>query len=328
MKILITGGAGFIGGHLAKKFITLGFEVCIIDNFKRGVKDYFLDDLVSRGVRLYSKNLLSEKDLYDLPTDYDYIFHLAAIIGVRHVLERPYEVLTTNIKMLENIITFSKKQLNLKRFIFTSTSEVYAGSLIYSDMEIPTPESTPIALTDLNQPRTSYMLSKLYGECMAIHSSLPITNVRLHNVYGPRMGMSHVIPELLYRTWNSLDGERIVVASLEHKRTFCYVSDAVEMIWELSKSSSANMRTVNIGNQSPEVSIGDLAKLILKTVRRKIGIYPIPATPGSPARRCPNTKLLHELSGIEGIISLDEGLAYTYEWYLNNVFNNSSESAK
>ena len=98
--------------------------------------------------------------------------------------------------MLRNIITFGKRQENLERLIFTSTSEVYAGTLKYFSLKIPTPENTPLALTELSENRTSYMLSKIYGEALCLHSGLPVTIVRPHNFYGPRMGLSHVIPEL------------------------------------------------------------------------------------------------------------------------------------
>jgi nucleoside-diphosphate-sugar epimerase len=230
--------------------------------------------------------------------------------------------------MTENVISLAKRQKNLKRLLFSSTSEVYAGSLVYMDMPIPTPETMPIALTNLSEPRTSYMLSKLYGECMCNMSQLPVTNIRLHNVYGPRMGMSHVIPELLYKAWGLKDGASLDVYSVDHMRTFCYVSDAVRMMRGLIDSPVAEGRTVNIGNQSPEITIGELAQVVVSTVGRNLELVPKPATPGSPSRRCPSTELLNELTGISGLVDLRSGVQQTYNWYLENVFVNDGVTAK
>ena len=83
-----------------------------------------------------------------------------------------------------------------KLFVFASTSEVYAGSLEHFGLPIPTPETAPLGLPDLGRPRTTYMLSKIYGEALCRHAGLPFTILRPHNLYGPRMGMAHVIPEL------------------------------------------------------------------------------------------------------------------------------------
>lgn len=321
MKVLITGGVGFVGGHLARSLASEGHEVVLLDNFKRGVRDPFIDFCVrDLGIRVLKADLLDELTLCDLPTDFTHIYHLAAIIGVSHVLQQPYEVLVNNVKMTDNVIRLSHRQVKLERLLFSSTSEVYAGSLIYMDMEIPTPETTPIALPGLDQSRTSYMLSKLYGEIMCNMSGLSITNIRLHNVYGPRMGMSHVIPELLLKAWKAKDGDTLDVFSVDHRRTFCFVSDAVRMIRALAEADSAAGKTVNIGNESPEISIGELAEVIVSTVGRRVNLAPQPATPGSPSRRCPKTTLLKELTGINGEISLQEGICQTFDWYLANVF--------
>ena len=329
MKILITGGVGFLGGHLANSLAEEGHTVHLLDNFKRGVQDSFIDAAVAKyGLKIISADLLDESTLQFVEDDYTHIYHLAAIIGVVHVLQRPYEVLTANVSMTENIIKLARRQKKLKRLLFSSTSEVYAGTLIYMDMPIPTPETTPIALTSLEQPRTSYMLSKLYGESMCNLSGLPVTNVRLHNVYGPRMGMSHVIPELLYKSWKANDGDSLEVFSMDHKRTFCYVSDAVRMIRALAETDSAVSQTVNIGNESPEVTIGEVASAVVEVVGRKLTLVPQAATPGSPARRCPSTDLLYKLTGVRGVVPLNEGIALTYRWYRETLFEGQEKAAK
>ena len=162
MKVLITGGAGFIGFHLANKLAKQGYRVDLADNFSRGVKDSQLENLISLpNIKFFSLDLFNSQSFNQLDKDYHIVFHLAAIIGVPIVMGRPYDVLTQNTILLANIIDFCKKQHNLSRLFFTSTSEIYAGTLKYFDLVIPTPEDTPLAITDLKHPRTSYMLSKI-----------------------------------------------------------------------------------------------------------------------------------------------------------------------
>ena len=116
--------------------------------------------------------MLNKNDLNGLDKEYNLIFHLAAIIGVQYVLKAPYDVLAKNVELLENLINIANEQKQLERFVFTSTSEVYAGTLKHFSMEIPTPETTPLTITELSENRTSYMLSKIYGEALCLHSGL------------------------------------------------------------------------------------------------------------------------------------------------------------
>lgn len=329
MKCLITGGAGFIGFHLAKHLLQQGYQVDIVDNFYRSIMDDDLKELLTNpNIQLHNENLLESAFIHQLPTDYDLIFHFAAIIGVANVLSKPFEVLRDNNFMLINMLELAKKQTNLTRFVFTSTSEVYAGTLQNFSLPIPTPESTPLALTNPEHPRTSYMLSKIYGEALCLHSTIPVTIVRPHNIYGPRMGMSHVIPELMQRAFRLKEGDLLDVFSTDHKRTFCYVQDAVIMLELAAKNIECEGKVMNIGAQQPEISIGDLAQLIIEQVGKKLLIKSKPDQVGSPNRRCPDMTLTKSLTGYEPQISLGQGLELTYQWYYANVFTGKGESAK
>lgn len=320
-KILITGGAGFIGYHLAKKLANDDYNVTILDNFQRGVKDEFLINLNQKNnVKIINVDLCNEINIKEIGLDYDLIFHFAAIIGVQNVLKVPYEVLTKNIVMLINMINFAKHQKALRRFVFTSTSEVYSGTLKYFGMKIPTPEYTPLTVNDLKHPRTSYMLSKIYGEAILRQSKIPFTIVRPHNIYGPRMGMSHVIPELLNKARKLNDGENLEVFSVNHKRTFCYIDDAINMIKLLSESDGAINEEFNVGNEYPEITIKELAENIINIVGKKLIITPLEDTVNSPKRRCPDMKKTTDCINYKGKISLQEGVKKTYEWYKKNIF--------
>jgi nucleoside-diphosphate-sugar epimerase len=328
-KVLITGGAGFIGLHLAKLLSSDDYHIDLVDNFARGVMDAELEVLKdATNVNFYDRDLLEENALVDLGDEYHFIFHLAAIIGVSHVLNRPFAVLDDNVKLLVNLLSFAKKQKSLNRFLFASTSEVYAGTLNYFTLPIPTPESSPLTIGELTQPRTSYMLSKIYGEALSIHSGLPITIFRPHNVYGPRMGLSHVVPELLKKAYALNDGDSLEVYSVNHKRAFCYIGDAVNTLKAIAESDNCESETINLGNQDQEISMGDLATIIKDVVGKNITIIPLPSTPGSPERRCPDMSKLFELTGYKSKITLEEGVQRTFAWYKKKVFDAGEISAK
>jgi nucleoside-diphosphate-sugar epimerase len=319
-RALVTGGTGFIGAHLTNRLIEKGYEVDLVDDFSRGANDAAITSLQRSGrVRLLERDLRRSGALDDVDADYDYIVHLAAIVGVANVLERPYAVLRDNVQMTAEAIALAQRQSALKRFLFASTSEVYAGTLEHFTLPVPTPESTPLALPDLELARTSYMLSKLYGEAMCHQADIAFTIVRPHNVYGPRMGLAHVIPELLWRAHKATD-QRLEVFSVDHRRTFCYVDDAVEMIARAAESAQCEGETLNVGTQSPEIAIGELASLIVKIVGKDLEIVPLPPTPGSPERRCPDMSKMTALTGYEPKVVLAEGVKRTYEAYRADVF--------
>lgn len=328
-KVLITGGAGFIGFHLAKNLISAGYQVSLVDNYLRGVKDSELESLaVDRRISLYELNCLDRISVLKLPKDFSYIFHLAAIIGVEHVEKRPGQVVSENLKLLENLLDLAEEQPRLKRFLFASTSEVYAGTLEHFSLTIPTPESTALAVTDLRRPRTSYMLSKICGEALCNYRSLPITIFRPHNIYGPRMGMAHVVPGQLLKAFQSPANSIIPVPSAQQTRTFCYVDDAVEILRRMMESESCVSRTLNLGNQSPEVTIESLAAICYSVVGKNQTPKPLAGVLGSPQRRCPDMSLTNSLTQFMPSVGLEEGVKRTYDWYLTHVFNTHGVSAR
>lgn len=321
LKVLLTGGAGFIGARLTEALVADGAQVDVVDNLSRGSNDAVIAKLQASGkMRFLTADLLQPDALASFDDDYDLVVHLAAIVGVQNVLERPYQTLRDNVILHEAAIRFAERQKKLQRFLFASTSEVYAGSLIHLDMPLPTPESTPLALPALADARTSYMLSKIYGEAMLIHSGLPYTVVRPHNVYGPRMGMAHVIPQLLEKAHRAEPGSAIEVFSTDHRRTFCYIDDAVEMMMRLLKTPQANGQVVNLGSEAPEISIGELAQVVIDTVGKPLTITAMPATPGSPTRRAPAMGLMVGLTGYAAETDVQTGVQQTYDWYKANVF--------
>jgi UDP-glucose 4-epimerase len=326
-KVLITGGVGFIGYHLANKLLENDYRIDLLDNFSRGVNDAHISALAkNKNVNLINTNLLLPNIQKKLEKNYSYIYHFAAVIGVKHVLKSPYDVLDKNIRLLQNTLEIAKHQKNLTRFIFASTSEIYAGTLNHYGLQFPTPETTPLTINDLDEARTSYMLSKIYGEAMCLHSDIPVTIIRPHNFYGPRMGLSHVIPELMKKVVGIKNG-KLDVFSVNHRRTFCYISDAVEMIQMLAESDRSIGEAYNVGNDDEETTMSDLANKIIDLIGEGIDINPMPVTHGSPERRCPSIVKLKEAISYTKQYPLEKGLQETFDWYNKNIFSGKEVSA-
>ena len=327
-RILITGGAGFIGLHLANHLLDHGYSILLVDNYSRGVNDSELNKTLKKDrITFVNCDLRDKKKVLQLGNDLYAIFHLAAIVGVAHVSKEPNRVLSDNVQTLGNVIELGHMQHDFARLLFASTSEVYAGTLETIGMNIPTPESTLLALPDLNRPRTSYMLSKIYGEAMCHHSNLPFTVFRPHNVYGPRMGMSHVIPQQLKKAHFLNDGQSIEIFSPGHTRCFCYVDDAVQMMREIMESEICQGKTLNLGVESPELSIKEVASECYRIVGKNLVFDYKDETEGSPARRSPDMRQMGLLVGNSQPIGITEGIDRTYAWYKTNVFEANTVSA-
>jgi nucleoside-diphosphate-sugar epimerase len=327
-RVLLTGGAGFIGVHLTRRLLDDGFAVDLVDNMSRGVEDEVVASLrEDPGVSFHVADLRDPHALDGLGDDFTHVVHFAALLGVQNVIDRPSAVLRDNVTMVETMLDFSARQQHLERFVFPSTSEVYAGTQQHFTLPIPSAETTPLAVSPLDRPRTSYMLSKIYGEALVHHAGVPFTIVRPHNFYGPRMGLSHVVPQLLQRIFDAQDGDQLTVYSIDHSRTMCHIDDAVEYIARLMVADAATGGTFNVGVQAPEVTIGELAQVLCEVVGRDLEIVAGETTPGSPPRRCPDMNLTIEVTGHEPGVSLRDGVQRTFDWYRTHVFEGAELSA-
>lgn len=321
---MITGGAGFIGFHLAQRLADRGDSVLILDDLSRGVMDRDLEELLSGGTEMVSVDLGRELESTFNP---DVIVHLAAIVGVERVNRNPYGVLEGNVGMLARLLDYARTATNLRNLIFASTSEVYGQAVSHGWAKLPTPEGTPFVLSDASSSRSSYALSKIFGESMCHASRLPVTVVRPHNVYGPRMGRSHVIPQLLEKAWRASPGEALPVASPNHTRTFCFVDDATEYLERLVDLPGSGL-VLNLGVDTPEIRIRDLGVKIQHLVGNDGGVLALEDTPGSPPRRVPDTSRLIEVTDYLPRVSLDSGLDRTFRWYRDEVFSGKTKSSE
>lgn len=316
MRSLVTGGAGFIGHHLCRKLSEAG-EVLILDNLSRGKLDPEMESLLERpGVRFKQVDLRDPKAMEAVRGTFDAVIHLAALLGVRNVLDRPGEVLSVNARTLLNVLDWYLDGGH-GQFFFASTSEVYAWTRSFHELPVPTPEDVPLSVDDLDNRRASYATSKIFGEMTVKHAceaaGRTYSIARFHNVYGPRMGEQHVIPEVYRRVYEGQSP--LEVYSVEHRRAFCFVDDAIEATIELLRSDVPD-DVYNIGNDLEEVSIGELARVILSAA----GDPERPVRPLEPEsrgidRRCPDIDKLRRATGYEPQVTLKEGVKRTVTWY-------------
>ena len=291
MKYLITGGAGFIGVKLAEKLIkNKKNRVYIIDNFsKKTDNKNLIKILKNKNVKLIQKNLNDISDYLKI-YNFDYIYHFAAILGVQKMIDNPFLTLKENILTTINLINFSKKQKKLKKICFTSTSEVYAYTLKKKLAKYPTSEDVDFLISKDFNPRSSYLLSKIVGEYLMNYSSLNFVIFRPHNIFGPQMGFAHVIPQLTKKILEK-NKIKIIVNNAKHKRTFCNIDFAIELIFNISHNKNSTKKIFNIGSPDKEISIMRLAQRIKKILNSKKELtFSNTQKNNSPEKRRPDMK--------------------------------------
>ena len=307
MKILITGGTGFIGAHMANYLHQKNHDVTICDNNFRGTQDKFVDHL-----KFIKCDLTKKSDLQLLETDYDCVYHFAAINGTENFYKIPHEVLTVNALTNINVLEWCVEN-NIQKILSTSSSEVYAAT---PDKKIPTPENVSLCIDDVSNMRYSYAASKIYGESLFLsyHNNfdIDVRIVRPHNVYGPRMGFKHVIPQLIYRVHKKENP--FTVYGKQQSRSFCYIDDAVICLEEIMNTSSCSGKIINLGTES-ETKIEDLVNIVLDVCNYDPQLVYADAPTGSVERRCPDISLVKKLTQYRPTTSLLDGVKKSCDWY-------------
>ncbi len=263
MRVLITGGAGFIGSHLAEAYLSDGHEVYIIDDLSTGSIDnlsHLLGDPHYRNMLFFKEDtILNHEIMIELIGTCDTVFHLAAAVGVRYILEHPLESIKTNIQGTEKVLELCTKFK--KRVLVASTSEVYGKHL-----HAPLVETDNIVYGPSSKFRWSYAASKLMDEftALAYHRTkgLPVVIARLFNTVGPRQTGAYgmVIPRFVEQ---ALNNEPLTIyGDGKQTRTFTYVEDVVTALIGLMDCESATGEVFNIGG-TEEISIQELAQRII-----------------------------------------------------------------
>jgi nucleoside-diphosphate-sugar epimerase len=318
-NMMITGGSGFIGSALCNRLAEQGHYVVAFDNFSRSshmkeklhpsvdtfdgdVRDAFSIDRAFKAAARKKKRI-------------DTLWHLAYINGTKTFYSDPSLVLDVGVRGAINTIEVALAN-NVKKYVLVSTSEVYNEPNI-----IPTPETAPLIIPDVHNPRFSYSGGKIISELLTIHSKLDAVIVRPHNIYGCNMGGEHVLPQLvekMLRAPTNSDGsiDITIQGDGSETRSFCYIDDCIGGMILASQTDEPNA-IFNVG-VSEETSIIDLTNKIASILGLKLNIITSPKTNGSPMRRCPDITKISSL-GYSPKVSLNDGLRKTVEWYKKHL---------
>jgi UDP-glucuronate decarboxylase len=314
-RALIAGGAGFLGLRLARALLARGDEVTLLDDFSRGRDDAELRELLAHA-RLVEHDLTEPLPARQLGIGYDAVYHLAAVVGTRASAERPHEVLRIGLGATANLLSWAAAAEPGCLFL-SSTSEVTDGAVRTGLVGVPAPDDAPFVVPDPTLPRASYAIAKLASEAQFVHHGsrhrVPVRVARYFNVYGPRMGHDHVIPQLIDRALAGLDP--FPVYGTGQTRSFCFVDDAVAATLLLTALPGEEPIVASVGDDREEILIDDLVGRVLDLAGHEpeLEVHDPPA--GSPDRRRPDLTRLRQLTAYEPGVGLERGLEETFEWY-------------
>jgi UDP-glucose 4-epimerase len=309
MKALITGGAGFVGSHLAEALIARGDEVFVLDDLSTGTIDNIEHLKSDRRFRYAIDSVINEPVAAELIDRADVVFHLAAAVGVRLIVESPVNTIETNVHGTEMVLKLANKKK--KKVMIASTSEVYGKNNV-----MPFREDNDLVLGPTTKGRWSYACSKAIDEFLALayhkEKRLPVVVFRLFNTVGPRQtgryGM--VIPNFVKQ---ALLGHPLTVfGDGSQRRCFTYVGDVVDVLLKLADHPGAVGGVFNVGNDREEVTILDLAQRVKQRTGSKSEIVKVPYDQAyeegfeDMARRIPDLTKIRTLTGYEPKVHLDE----------------------
>ncbi len=319
MKSLITGGAGFIGSHLAEELLNQGEEVYIIDDLSTGSIENIEHLKEENNFHYFIDTINNEQLMAELIDKCDLIYHLAAAVGVRLIVDSPVRTIETNIAGTEIVLKLANKKK--KKVIIASSSEVYGKS-----NDIPFNEDNDLVLGPTYMGRWSYGCSKAIDEFLAIayykEKKLPIIIVRLFNTVGPRQTGAYgmVIPTFVKQ---ALLGQAITVyGDGKQSRCFAYVKDVVKGIIELSHHPEAVGKIFNIGSTG-EISIEELAKLVKKLTKSDSEIVYVPYDDAyeegfeDMKKRVPDISRIQRIIGYSPSINIERIVKSVIEYYRN-----------
>ncbi|MBI3636056.1 MAG: NAD-dependent epimerase/dehydratase family protein [Candidatus Rokubacteria bacterium] len=317
MKALVTGGAGFIGSHLTEALLGEGHEVTIVDDLSTGRAENLAAVAASPRLRTHWASILEDERLQEFVDEADVIYHLAAAVGVRLILERPVETIETNIIGTDRVLKCAAK--GLKKVVIASTSEVYG-----KNDQVPLKEDDDGVLGPTVKSRWSYACSKAIDEFLGLAyfraRHLPVVIVRYFNTIGPRQTGQYgmVVPRFVRQ---ALGGEPITVyGDGDQSRSFTDVEDAVGATLAASRHPNAVGQVFNVG-RGDEITINALATRIKTMTGSRSEIVRVPyerAYEGGfedPRRRVPDVGKLRSIVGYTARVDLDRSLEKVIEYY-------------
>jgi len=317
LRVLITGGAGFIGSHLSEAYLQRGDEVFVIDDLSTGSIENIRHLKDNPRFHYTIDNINNHPVTAELVDQCDVVFHLAAAVGVKLIVESPVRTIENNVHGTEVVLSLANKKK--KKVLVASTSEVYGLSA-----EVPFREDGNLVMGATTKGRWSYACSKAIDEFLALaywrEKKLPTIVVRLFNTVGPRQTGQYgmVIPTFVRQ---ALAGRPITVyGSGKQSRCFCYVGDVVGALVKLMDADDSVGEVFNIGS-TQEISIVDLAKRVKELTRSESEIVFVPYDEAyeegfeDMPRRIPDTAKVNKLVGFKPEKQLDEILQAVIEFH-------------
>ena len=316
MRALLTGGAGFVGSHLSEALLDRGDQVQVLDDLSTGSIDNIQHLKGRKGFDYVIDSVMNERLTAELTDRADVVFHLAAAVGVKLIVEAPVRTIETNVHGTEVVLKHASKKGKL--VVIFSTSEVYGKS-----MAIPFSEDADLVIGPTSKHRWAYACSKAIDEFLALaywkESKLPVIVARLFNTVGPRQTGQYgmVIPNFVRQ---ALTGAPITVfGDGQQRRAFGYVGDVVGALLKLVQEPQAVGQVFNIGN-TEEISILDLAHRIKALTDSASDIVLVPYDEAYEAgfedmpRRVPDLTKIQRIVGYAPTVGLDEilGLVITH----------------
>ena len=310
--VLLTGGAGFIGSHLTEGLLDLGARVIVVDNFSTGRKENLKEVLNNKKLKIIKSDVNNFRTLKKIFENHkpDFVFHYAALVGVKHLEETPLKILD-DIEGIKNVLNLSLKY-KVKKLVFASSSEAYGEPL-----------SLPEKEDGVHNPRDVYAFVKLIGEnLIQIYYEkygLAGCALRLFNVYGPRQISSPYGFVVSIFIQQVLKGQGpIIFGDGLQTRDFIYVKDNVEAAIRalLNKKTAGEVINVGVGRQT---TILDLAERIIRLSGKKLKPKFVSQRKIDIRYRCPDVVKMKKLLRFTPCYSLDEGLRETYQWFKENV---------
>lgn len=317
-EVLVLGGGGFIGRNIVQYLVNRGDCSVTAADKREGSnwKEIESDKTRSQRFTAVLDDFTNPLAFENLKKSFDEVYMLAALVGVNPTLKSPNEVIKVNTLLTMNTLNWISKR-PIKRLLFSSSSENYAGTSDLFDIDIPTSEDVPLCIGDIKHPRWTYAISKMHGESAFIHSAsaynFDCTVVRYQNIIGPDMGFSHAIPHIVER-FAQPESSKFKIYGHDQTRAFCFIDDAVIGTVQAMESSSSIGEIYHIGRQE-EINMEQLTTYIGELMDYS-GEYENAMTyPGSVSRRCPDITKASNDFGYTPMTHWKDAVKLTVDWY-------------
>ena len=317
-QILVLGGGGFIGRNIVASLLERTDCNVVAADIREGSNwnEFISDNNKKKRFKGIIDDFTNIEAFNKLDQSFDEIYMLAAVVGVNRTLEYPQDVIRINTLLTMNTLDYMSRN-PIKKLLFASSSENYAGTSDLFDIEIPTSETVPLCIGDVKHPRWTYAITKMHGELAFIHSAkaynYDCTIVRYQNIIGPEMGFGHAIPHIVER-FVKKEKSPFKIYGHDQTRAFCYIDDAVKGTIGAMESDKASGQIYHIGKED-EISMEMLTKHIGELMNYSEEYEAAITYPGSVSRRCPDISKAITDFNYNPKTEWKKAVSLTTDWY-------------